>query len=319
MSVNLNVIARRLKQTLAEQGVTVKHTQAQHLTAQLFGYANWQTAAAALPGELTEKPRGDARTLTPPALPTVLVTIENGYYAAQANQPARVVIVDRDAEIDEDSVDVAGHPALTADLTATVDPELVAAQVRDAEQAAPVTNGSGPNTRMSYLYRDASNYKADGHVIVEGHLTWRALTPYLDDGTSFLPGQVGLDALQDRFGTGLNQDDDHVWHDVTGVELTDQPPTDARDAQALLAAFAAAHAAGWDETEEMRHVGLVLPGSIYDEDGTVFESVHDALLHHGWALSPRQDGAYFNADHGVPRAQPTDQDDAARLSGIRTA
>ncbi|MDR6218862.1 glyoxalase superfamily protein [Deinococcus soli (ex Cha et al. 2016)] len=319
MSVNLNVIARRLKQTLAEQGVTVKHTQAQHLTAQLFGYANWQTAAAALPGELTEKPRGDARTLTPPALPTVVVTVDGGYYAAHATQPARVVIVDRDAEVDEDSVDVAGRPALTADLTAVVDPSRVTAHAQDVDLAAPITEGSGPNTRLSYLYRDASNYKASSHVIVEGHLTWRALTPYLDDGTSFLPGQVDLAALQDRFGTGLDQDDDHVWHDVTGVEFTDRPPTDARDAQALLAAFAEAHADGWDETEEMRHVGLVLPGSIYDEDGTVFESVHDALLHHGWALSPRQDGAYFNAARGVTRAHPTDQDDAARLSGIRTA
>lgn len=63
------------------------------------------------------------------------------------------------------------------------------------------------NTRMEYLYRDASNYKSPNQVIVAGTITEEqkeAILQTLEDGTYFIPEQVGLDLYR---GWDITEDD----------------------------------------------------------------------------------------------------------------
>lgn len=51
------------------------------------------------------------------------------------------------------------------------------------------------NTRISYLYRDASNYKQHNEVVVPGTFTQEqieAIIGCLDAGEYFIPVQVGF-------------------------------------------------------------------------------------------------------------------------------
>lgn len=58
------------------------------------------------------------------------------------------------------------------------------------------------NTKISYLYRDASNYKVPNECIVRGLLTDEQTKAILDclDMDNFIPSQVGLPERRfDRF------------------------------------------------------------------------------------------------------------------------
>lgn len=51
------------------------------------------------------------------------------------------------------------------------------------------------NTCISYLYRDACNYKIHNEVIINGVLTSAQIDSIMDcllDGEYFIPSQVGL-------------------------------------------------------------------------------------------------------------------------------
>lgn len=77
-------------------------------------------------------------------------------------------------------------------------------------------------TVFEYLYRDASNYKAWGAILLEGAFTPQdeaALRSQLDSGEYFIPGKVGIDALQPRiWSAGFPPNcDDHEFHEF--VEL----------------------------------------------------------------------------------------------------
>lgn len=79
--INLNAQARRLKDLLAEEDVTLSHSAAQHLVARSLGYRDWQTAKAALPLEQTGKDRAD--TVLALHLPgNVLFYASDGTYLA---------------------------------------------------------------------------------------------------------------------------------------------------------------------------------------------------------------------------------------------
>lgn len=78
------------------------------------------------------------------------------------------------------------------------------------------------NTRIEYMYRDGSNYKTHGHVVLPGRLTpeqRETLTERVDG--EFIPQQVGLAPL---FGDwSSHYEDDHPWHELTWVEETVAP------------------------------------------------------------------------------------------------
>lgn len=70
---------------------------------------------------------------------------------------------------------------------------------------------------FSYLYRDASNYKAFGLLLLKGAAsaddvkTWRQ---HFESGEFFIAEQLGIPALYAElwaFSDGATEDD-HVWH-----------------------------------------------------------------------------------------------------------
>ena len=73
------------------------------------------------------------------------------------------------------------------------------------------------NSVFEYLYRDASNYKAFGVLLLEGKASkpHRAkIVEVLDGGEFFVAEQVGVPTLYQelwKFSNGPTEDD-HVWH-----------------------------------------------------------------------------------------------------------
>lgn len=104
------------------------------------------------------------------------------------------------------------------------------------------------NTRIFYLYRDASNYKVTNEVVVHGTMTEEQkaiIMDSLDCGEYFIPSQVGLPEV--RFGSIT--EDDHCWFELTEddfVETTDLPSVSC-DVNELVNAFHS-HKGKWDDT-----------------------------------------------------------------------
>ena len=70
------------------------------------------------------------------------------------------------------------------------------------------------NTKISYLYRDADNYKQYNECIIAGALSAkqiRAILDCCDMGEYFIPGQVGLP--ERRFDT-YDPQADHCWFEL---------------------------------------------------------------------------------------------------------
>lgn len=100
------------------------------------------------------------------------------------------------------------------------------------------------NTLVEYLYRDASNYKVYSKAIVSGLMNEaevKVIWDCLDEGTYFLPGQVGPPDDNRYSGTA----DDHAWFELQDIKLTSFKPTVNLSAQDLLQSFQKAKDA-WD-------------------------------------------------------------------------
>jgi hypothetical protein len=75
---------------------------------------------------------------------------------------------------------------------------------------------------FEYLYRDASNYKAWGSLLLKGQVTQAdvdALGKCLEGGEFFIAEQVGVPPVYAElweFSDGPT-DDDHVWHEFFGL------------------------------------------------------------------------------------------------------
>lgn len=70
------------------------------------------------------------------------------------------------------------------------------------------------NTRISYLYRDACNYKFHNEAIIKGELSAQQIDVImgcLNEGEYFIPSQVGLP--EERFGSFT--EDDHCWFELS--------------------------------------------------------------------------------------------------------
>lgn len=106
------------------------------------------------------------------------------------------------------------------------------------------------NTRVSYMYRDASNYKQHMEVVLEGAMTLEqaaAIDALLTgDDVDFLPLLVGLEpAGWSSDGGGSHYGDDHPWHELTMIEPTDAEAYGPTVGQ-FINAMEAAHAQGWE-------------------------------------------------------------------------
>lgn len=83
------------------------------------------------------------------------------------------------------------------------------------------------NTKISYLYRDADNYKRYNECIVAGTLSANQICTILDCcdmGEYFIPGQVGLP--ERRFDPHDPQAD-HCWFELGADSFSEtiEPPT----------------------------------------------------------------------------------------------
>lgn len=112
------------------------------------------------------------------------------------------------------------------------------------------------NIRFIYLYRDASNYKQHGEVILSNETQLaveeidQQIRSHLSDGLFFIARQV---QLEERFFAVVNEDD-HPWHEFVQVEATTDPifdpvPEIKRDIAQFLQELEQAHQTDWDETQ----------------------------------------------------------------------
>ncbi|HEU0130799.1 MAG TPA: hypothetical protein VFQ85_07390 [Mycobacteriales bacterium] len=108
------------------------------------------------------------------------------------------------------------------------------------------------NTRVEYLYRDASNYKQYGHEVFAGAITAEQRTSVLaalDEGVHFLAEQVGLPPLYERWST--HYPDDDPWHELVSLEVVGDPPTREETIAAFTARF---DGIVWDEPAALRRL-----------------------------------------------------------------
>ena len=112
-------------------------------------------------------------------------------------------------------------------------------------------------TRLAYMYRDASNYKQHGEAVFEGEITpeqKQVFTKACDSGEYFIASQVGLPDLQTR-AIGFHDDtDDHVWSEFDGFELTE----DSATCGSIHEFIRAIDGIEWDVTGAMVRLGLSL-------------------------------------------------------------
>lgn len=106
------------------------------------------------------------------------------------------------------------------------------------------------NTRISYLYRDASNYKQHNEVIVPGTFTLEQIETIigcLDAGEYFIPDQIGFP--EERFGSIT--EDDHCWFELNkaGFEETDAVASIDMSPDEVVAKFLEAKG-NWDDSKE---------------------------------------------------------------------
>jgi hypothetical protein len=63
--------------------------------------------------------------------------------------------------------------------------------------------------KITYLYRDAGNYKFWGEFFVAGNLSESEISPFLIDGEYFVPEKIGIPSLV----PAVRNDDDHLLHE----------------------------------------------------------------------------------------------------------
>ena len=97
-------------------------------------------------------------------------------------------------------------------------------------------NTKNMNTKISYLYRDASNYKVYNDAVVRGEAAKeqaKEIFSCLQDGEYFIPGQVGLP--ESRFDDIT--EDDHAWFELLCLENTKEAPNVDMDVSEILERF----------------------------------------------------------------------------------
>jgi hypothetical protein len=92
---------------------------------------------------------------------------------------------------------------------------------------------------FEYLYRDASNYKAFGALLLTGHPTQEeiaALRACLDSGEYFVAEQVGIPAVYKELWelSGGPTEDDHALHEYGEIRVASE---DEKNTLPLLGSF----------------------------------------------------------------------------------
>lgn len=106
------------------------------------------------------------------------------------------------------------------------------------------------NTRISYLYRDAGNYKQHNEVVVPGTFTHEQIESVIDclyEGEYFIPSQIGFP--EERFEKITEED--HCWFELSryGFDETDAEANLNMTPDEVVVAFIAAKGA-WDDNKK---------------------------------------------------------------------
>lgn len=97
------------------------------------------------------------------------------------------------------------------------------------------------NTKITYKYTDAGNYKTWGEEVIKGELTLNQLTPYLIDTEFFIPKDIGLPNLQPY----PRNEDDHDLHTIEELTVTADKATIRINAETLIKNFRRAKDREW--------------------------------------------------------------------------
>ncbi len=119
------------------------------------------------------------------------------------------------------------------------------------------------NTHISYLYRDACNYKVHNEAIIRGELSAQQIDVImgcLNDGEYFIPSQVELP--EERFGSFT--EDDHCWFELTrgGFSSVKEDATVDISADELVKRFMKAKN-NWHDDEIMQKENVENYADIY--------------------------------------------------------
>ncbi len=93
------------------------------------------------------------------------------------------------------------------------------------------------NTKLYYLYRDASNYKTQNMAVLEGEMTSEVFDRLLaccDTDNTFIPQNVGLDLIRDW---EYDPQEDHPWCELESFELCSESASSGLTVQELLDSF----------------------------------------------------------------------------------
>lgn len=82
------------------------------------------------------------------------------------------------------------------------------------------------NTKISYRYTDASNYKQSATCVLSGALDHLQIS-FIKEFEDFIPCRVKLNHLHSLFGETPTEDD-HPYHTLGCIELTDEEADNAR-------------------------------------------------------------------------------------------
>lgn len=119
-------------------------------------------------------------------------------------------------------------------------------------------------TTVPVMYRDADNYKWRGHIELMGALSSadrKAILDTLEDGTDFIPTEVGLLHVgQQKNEDGFGTDADHVFNtlllDEAEEEQVSDFPSELPTVEQFIAALQQASAHGWNTAQAMEELGL---------------------------------------------------------------
>lgn len=85
------------------------------------------------------------------------------------------------------------------------------------------------NLVVTYMNRDAANYKQSRTVVFAGDLPAEAIAAIEERlGSDFYPSQVGLEPLYTLWPT--SSEDDHPGHEIVEVTVDSDPATESRSA-----------------------------------------------------------------------------------------
>lgn len=133
--------------------------------------------------------------------------------------------------------------------------DLIENYIKDKESLA---SAKELNTKITFMYRDGSNYKQTKEVTFSGvvdtpeDLNSLIFSCDTSDGNSFfIPGQVDLEDLQGTMAGGQwDPDIDHPWHQIiaiTPVPESESPSDDERSINEFIDDMSSFAISGWDE------------------------------------------------------------------------